>query len=152
MPSTSDIEDVQQPLDIDLSSSGAILIDIRRRFKDVTNVAKRVAVSGVEAIRSTPQSSRTRRVSTGIRDEADYVENSTDAWARDGRLSSPGVTSRQNSGATSRPQHEEDSSDEDDEHNAASRYTFFPHRQRSGSRGGESEASQSTGGGDRREA
>lgn len=143
MPSSSDIEDIQQPLDIDLSSSGAILIDIRRRFKDVTNVAKRVAVSSVEAIRPSQQqqqsaNSRSRRVSTGLRDEADYVQNSTDAWARDGRLVSPSVPSRQGSTA-----HEEEDSDEEEEGNAASRYTFFPHRQRAGSQGGLSENSKS---------
>lgn len=145
MPSTSEIEDLQQPLDIDLSSSGAILIDIRRRFKDVTNVAKRVAVSGVEAIRPSghqSSSARARRASTpGVRDEADLVENSTDAWAREGRLVSPSVASRQNS-ASHAGHREEEHSDEEDEDNAASRYTFFPHRQRSGSRGGESEGSQ----------
>lgn len=134
MPSTSEIEDIQQPLDIDLSSSGAILIDIRRRFKDATNVAKRVAVSGVEAIRQQPSGSRTRRASSGLRDEADYVENSTDVWARDGRTPSPRVASRQSSGV-----HDEDHSDEEDEDNAASRYTFFPHRNRSSSQSGASE-------------
>lgn len=145
MPSSSDIEDIQQPLDIDLSSSGAILIDIRRRFKDVTNIAKRVAVSSVEAIRPSQQqqqqqstNSRSRRVSNGLRDEADYVENSTDAWARDGRLVSSSVPSRQGSAA-----HDEEDSDEEEEGNAASRYTFFPHRQRAGSQGGLSENSKS---------
>lgn len=122
LPSSSDIEAVQAPLDIDLSSSGAVLIDIRRRFTDMRNVAKRVAVSGVERI--LPSSGRARQNSGGLRDESEYIENSTDVWARDGRQATPSVASSGGDGARG-----EDESDEDDERTPAGRYTFFPHRE-----------------------
>lgn len=134
LPSSSDIEAVQEPLDIDLSSSGAVLIDVRRRFKDLSNITKRIALGGVERLTSP---SRSRRASgsappgrqSSMRDDADwnnYVEESTNVWARKSTMESPAASE---AGRSSRA-HQDDDDDEEEEERP-SRYTFFPHRQSS---------------------
>jgi len=151
LPSSAEIEAVQEPLDLDLSSSGAVLIDLRRRFQDFRNLTKRAVVKGVERMRSpgggtvagAGASSTSGRRSSGprrtsgarIRSDEEYINDSTNAWARnDGGLSSsPGdggswsVTSGEE-----RRKHlieDHDSSDDEAEGGSGSRYVFFPHRQ-----------------------
>lgn len=149
LPDSAELEEVQQPLDLDLSSSGAIIIDIRRRFQDLRNVAKRVVVRGIERMQSPdPPSSRGghrgegRRSSqqhsvSALRDDEDYINDSTNAWARssDGLLGSPTDTSV----SSRHPQDGHEDSDEEAEGGAGSRYVFYPHRQDGLNRGVEEE-------------
>lgn len=132
-----DIEAELDPLDLDLTASGAILIDIRRRWRDFRNVTKRLAVNGIERMRSpTPGTStpreesdrRKRKASPGIRDELEYVTDSTAAWARDGINAGGSQPSRVSSRSeVHRDEHSDSDLDEEERENAA-RYTYYPHR------------------------
>jgi len=123
-PGSSDIEIAQEPLDIDLDSSGAVLIDIRRRFKDLSNVTKRIAVKGVETIRSTTP----KRSSTAFSDN-EFMDT-TRAWAGNNAFEAQSEGGR--SGQSGNEDSNEEGDDEDDDHENGyghgSRYTYFPHR------------------------
>lgn len=68
----------------------------------------------------------------GFRDEEEYVENSTRAWARGDSVLSASSRGRSGSGASSYGKRvlEEEDEDESEEENEETgrRYTFFPHR------------------------
>lgn len=120
---------MQEPLDIDLTSSGAVLIDIRRRFQDIKNITKRLAVKGIEGISSERAPSRVPSLDraqqdNAYRDDADYLNETTRAWARDG---TPEAQSQRSANVI-----DSENSDEDEDDPASARYTFFPHRHRHG--------------------
>lgn len=153
LPSSSDIENVQSDLDIDLSSSGAVLIDIRRRFTDFRNMTKRLAVktaggqlppSSSEATASGSHGrSRKRRDRSGS-DCADpafhndsAMQNTASIWGASTNLLSKSPTSTMGRSRNG----EDDSSEDDDDDEAAQRdrYTYYPHK-RSGSTGSNASA------------
>lgn len=122
-PSSSDIETAQEPLDLDLDSSGAVLIDIRRRFKDLSNVTKRLAVKSVTTL---------KRGSSPFSDN-EFMDT-TRAWANDRDREREGSWQQVQVG-----ENEEDGDYEDDDesgYGVGSRYTYFPHKKGSGSREG----------------
>lgn len=147
MPGSSDIENVQSDLDIDLTSSGAVLIDIRRRFTDFRNMTKRLAVktaggqlpSSEQPIASGSGSGRrkppVRRVSSDCADPSFHddsvMQNTASIWGAPTNL-----LSKSPSSTLGRNQDETGSSEDDDEDEAAQRdrYTFYPHK-RKGSTG-----------------
>lgn len=148
MPSSSDIENVQSDLDIDLSSSGAVLIDIRRRFTDFRNMTKRLAVrtAGGMVPSSSTQERPTRNAARSSSQrgaypamgEEDDMQDPASIWAAPPNLlaKSPSA-SFQSNGAGFPGDDAGDSSEDDDDDDTTQkdRYTFYPHRQRSGSIG-----------------
>lgn len=139
-PSSSDIENLQSDLDIDLTSSGAVLIDVRRRFTDFRNMTKRLAVKTVGGeVPPAPTTSAARRKAPARRVSSDCadpsfhddsaMQNTASIWGASTNLlsKSPTSTLGQNQDAA-------DSSEDDDDEEAAQRdrYTFYP-RKRKGS-------------------
>lgn len=145
LPSASDIENVHQDLDIDLSSSGAVLIDIRRRFTDFRNMTKRLAVKtaggqlpssseGAGPGHHRRPSNRRDRSGSDCADPAFHndnaMQNTASIWGASTNLLSKSPTS-----TVGRSQDEvDDSSEDDDEAGQRDRYTYYPHK-RSGSTG-----------------
>jgi len=152
LPSASDIENVQQDLDIDLSSSGAVLIDIRRRFTDFRNMTKRLAVKTAGG--QLPSSSegtgpthhrrpfnRRDRSGSDCADPAFHndnaMQNTASIWG-----ASTNLLSKSPSSIVGRNEDEVDDSSEDEDDDEAGqrdRYTYYPHK-RSGSTGSNASA------------
>lgn len=140
-PSGVDLEQAQSDMDIDLTSSGAVLIDIKRRSTDFRNMTKRLAVKTAggqlppssdpsSSTRHDRRSSTSRRLSDNCADPSFHddsiMQSSASIWGR----TAPNLLSKSPTSTVGREQDVGDSSEDDDEEEAAQRdrYTFYPHR------------------------
>lgn len=144
LPSSSEIENIQPDLDIDLSSSGAVLIDLKRRFTDFRNMTKRMAVKTAGGQLPPPSDDRStgrhgRPASRRDRSGSDCadpsfhndaaMQNTASIWGAPTNLLSKSPAST--SGRSQDDAGDSSEDEEDEEAGQRDRYTYYPHKRSS---------------------